>query len=510
MIDDLRRLEDGADLETDVCVVGAGAAGIALAREFLAGGTRVVLLESGGLRPADSEEALNEGETTGIDATSLTDGRQRVLGGTTALWAGQCLPAEPSVFEPREWVAHSGWPFASHELEPFYRRAEALFGIEGEVYDERVWDAFGVERPAVDPARFVHRFTVWCRQPHLGRLYRKELERSASVRVLLHATATRVRATAGRFDAVTVRGPDGRTATVRARHGVLAGGAVENARLLLASGLGNDVVGRYFQDHPNSHSATIESDQPARLQEIYGLLYRRGMRYLPRLVLAPELQRSHQVLGCAAYPVFHFGDESAIEASRRVYRALRGGRRPESLGRELGLIARGAPRLAPVAYRRVVHRRAARVRPELVTLQTHAEQTPNPDSRVTLSQRRDEFGEPLPKVDWRLTELDHRTAEVMVETVAAEFRRLGLGEVRAEPWLAGPDWPAHVSDAFHHMGTTRIGNDPATSATDSDGQVRGVAGLYAAGASLFPAAGYVNPTLTLAALAIRLADRLKA
>jgi choline dehydrogenase-like flavoprotein len=510
LIDDLRRLEDGADLETDVCIVGAGAAGIALAREFLAGGTRVVLLESGGLRPADSEEALNEGEATGLDAASLTDGRQRVLGGTTALWAGQCLPAEPNVFESREWVAHSGWPFDGHELEPFYRRAEALFQIEGEAYDERVWDAFGVERPAVDASRFVHRFTVWCREPHLGRLYRKELERSGSVRVLLHATATRVRATDGRFDAVTVRGPDRRTATVRARHCVLAGGAIENARLLLASGLGNDVVGRYFQDHPNSHSARIETDDPGRLQEIYGLLYRRGLRYLPRLVLAPEAQRSHQVLGCAAYPVFHFGDESAIEASRRVYRALRGRRRPESLGRELGLIARGAPRLAPVAYRRVVHRRAARVRPEAVTLQTHAEQAPNPDSRVTLSQRRDEFGEPLPRVDWRLTELDHRTAEVMVETVAEEFRRLGLGELRAEPWLASADWTGQVSDAFHHMGTTRLGTDPATSATDPDGQVRGVAGLYAAGASLFPAAGYVNPTLTLAALAIRLADHLKA
>jgi choline dehydrogenase-like flavoprotein len=510
LIDDLRRLEDGAELETDVCVVGAGAAGIALAREFLDGSARVILLESGGLESSGADEALNEGEATGLDAASLTEGRRRALGGTTVLWAGQCLPAEPSVFEAREWVAHSGWPFDESELEPFFRRAEALFRIEGEIYDERIWDAFRVERPAVDPGRVVHRFTVWCREPHLGRLYRKELDRSAGVRVLLHATATRLTTTDGRFDTVTVRGPDGRTATVRARHCVLAGGAIENARLLLASGLGNDVVGRYFQDHPNSHSATIESDDPARLQEIYGLLYRRGVRYLPRLVLAPALQRSREVLGCAAYPVFHFGAESAIEASRRVYRALRGRRRPEGLGRELGLIARGAPDLAPVAYRRVVHRRAARVRPETITLQTHAEQAPDPGNRVTLSQRRDRFGVPLPKVDWSLGELDHRTAEAMVETVAQEFRRLGLGTVRAEPWLAGADWPAHVSDAFHQMGTTRLGTDPATSATDPDGQVRGVDGLYAAGASLFPAAGFVNPTLTLAALAIRLADHLKA
>ena len=509
MIDDLGRLTDGADLETDLCVVGAGAAGIALAREFLDSGARVIVLESGGLRRSRSADRLNEGESSGIDATSLTEGRERVLGGATALWAGQCLPAEPNSFESRDWVPHSGWPFDERELEPFYRRAEALFQIEGEVYDERVWDSFGVERPAIDPARFVHRFTVWCPQPHLGRLYRKELAASRNVRVLLNATATRVLATGDRFEAVAARGPEGQTVRVRARACVVAGGAIENARLLLASGLGNDVVGRFFQDHPNGHCAVVASPDPARLQELYGLLYRRRIRYLPRLVLTPEAQRTERVLSCAAYPVFHFGEESAIEASRRVYRALRGGRRPQALGRELGLMARGAPRLAPVAYRRVVHRRAPRVRPELVTLQTHAEQAPNPDSRVTLSERRDRFGEPLPRVDWRLSELDRRTAEVMVESVAAEFRRLGLGEVRAEPWLAGPDWNGHLRDAFHHIGTTRMGTDPASSATDRDGQVHGVAGLFAAGSSVFPAASYVNPTLGLAALAIRLGDHLK-
>jgi len=144
-----------------------------------------------------------------------------------------------------------------------------------------------------------------------------------------------------------------------------------------------------------------------------------------------------------------------------------------------------------------------------VTLQTHAEQAPNPDSRVTLSERRDRFGEPLPKVDWRLTELDHRTAQVMVEGVGAEFRRLGLGEVHPEPWLAGPEWISRVDDSFHHMGTTRLGTDAKSSVVDPDGQVHGVTGFFVAGASVFPAAGFANPTLMIAALAMRLGDHLK-
>lgn len=518
MIDDLRRLPDGAELEADLCVVGAGAAGIAIAREFLGAKVDVILLESGGLRRSAATDSLNEGESTGLDPASLTAGRGRALGGATSLWAGQCLPIDPSTFTSRPWVPHSGWPLDSAELEPFYRRAEALLGIRGEAYDEAVWDGFDVARPATDPGRLGHRFTVWCPRPHLGRLYRRQLAASTNVRVLLHATATEIlTAPSGtRFDAVRAATPEGKTARVRARACVLCAGGIENSRLLLASrathaaGIGNDhgLVGRFFQDHPNGHTAIIVDGDVARLQELYGLLYRRRIRYLPRLVLGSEVQRSEGVLACAAYPVFHFGEQSGIEAARRLYRSLRARRRPTQLRSELGRMARD-PRLVSVAYRRIARGRSARAHPVLVTLQTHAEQAPNPESRVTLSPRRDRLGVPLPKVDWRLTELDRRTAEVMVRVVAGEFRRLGLGDVRAEPWLAEPGWAQHMDDSFHHVGTTRLGSGPTTSVVDVDGQVHGVSGLFVAGSSVFPTAGHESPTLTIVALAIRLGDHLK-
>jgi choline dehydrogenase-like flavoprotein len=508
MIDDLRRLQDGAELEADVCVVGAGAAGIALAREFLGTETRVIMVESGGLRHSSLGGDLNEGEVTGLEPNSLTEGRERVLGGTTALWAGQCLPPQPSTFAERSWVPYSGWPIEGSALEPYLRRAERLFQIEGETYDERIWDGFGVEPPAIDRARLLHRFTVWCPQPHLGRLYRRDLAASGNVRVLLNATTTAIQA-GGWFDSVCVTGAAGKSARVRARICVLCCGAVENARLLLASELGNELVGRFFLDHPNGHCAVVTSSDVPRLQDLYGLLYRGRIRYLPRLVLSAEVERAEQVLSCAAYPVFHFGEDSGIEASRRVYRAIMGRRRPERLAHELKQIAREAPRLGRVAYRRIARGRSARVAPRSITLQIHAEQAPNPDSRVTLSAQRDRFGQPLPKVDWRLTDLERRTAEVMVGAVADEFRRLDLGDVRVEPWLAGPDWSGHLTDSFHQMGTTRMGRDPKSSVVDPDGQLHGFPGLFVAGASVFPAAGFVNPTLTIASLAIRVSDQVK-
>ncbi len=152
MIEDLRRLESGSELETDLCVIGSGAAGIAIAREFFSTNREVLLLESGGFRQATETDSLNAGESSGIDPASLTEGRGRSLGGSTALWAGQCLPPDPSTFGERAWVPHSGWPFDGLELESHLRRAEALFGIEGEVYDERVWAGFGVSPPGCHPS----------------------------------------------------------------------------------------------------------------------------------------------------------------------------------------------------------------------------------------------------------------------------------------------------------------------------------------------------------------------
>jgi choline dehydrogenase-like flavoprotein len=520
MIDDLRRLEDGAELEADVCVIGAGAAGIAIAHELLGSRADVLVLESGGRRRSAATERLNEGEANGLSETALTEGRGRLLGGTTALWAGQCLPLDASTPVRRPWVPASGWPFGHEELEPFYRRAEALLQIEGEVYDERVWDAFGIARPAVDPRRFLHRFTVWCPETHLGRLYRGRLAASANVRVLLHATATEIVTSPSgeRFASVRAATPEGKRVRVRAKACVLSAGAVENARLLLASagvhpagvGNGHDVVGRYFQDHPNGHVATIRGHRIERLQELYGLLRRARIRYLARLSLSADLERAHEVLACSAYPVFHVADHAAMEAARRLQRAAKGRRRPAALRRDLAQVARASGPLVSAARRRIARDRSAGVVPHRVTLQLHAEQAPNPSSRVTLTRRRDRLGVPLPSVDWRLTELDQRTAQAMVQEVARELRRLGLGDVRPEPWLAQDGWAGHMDDSMHQMGTTRLGTDPRTSVVDAECRVHGVDGLFVAGASVFPTAGAANPTLTIVALAARLADHLSA
>jgi choline dehydrogenase-like flavoprotein len=145
-----------------------------------------------------------------------------------------------------------------------------------------------------------------------------------------------------------------------------------------------------------------------------------------------------------------------------------------------------------------------------------AEQAPNPDSRVTLTGERDALGMPRVALDWRLSPIDKRSVRVTMEALDGELRRLDLGTCTPEPWLAedGPDWEVdplisnHPIGGFHHMGTTRMAASPRAGVVDADCRVHGVANLYVAGSSVFPTGGWANPTLTIVALALRLADHL--
>ena len=521
MIRDFRSYVNGAHINTDVCVIGAGAAGLSLAREFIGARTRVLLVESGGLKQESSTDLLNWGESVGLTLNGLHEGRGRAFGGTTKLWAGQCARLDDLDFEARSWVPYSGWPITKFDLAPFYVRAEALFRIPGQVYDERVWRKFGVCPPDLDGSKLGYGFTVFSPRPDLGRLYRREFERSTNVQVLLHANATKIHVNdyASAIKHLDIRTLEGKTGRVTARAFVLCCGGIENARLLLLSdqikpnGLGNrhDLVGRFFQDHPNGYTAVLQTNSPSVLQEHYSLLYSSGIRYFPKISLSTAVQKAQRVLNCVSHPVYEYGAGSGIGAIREVYRSLTRRQWPKGLGREVGHMIKELDQIAATVYRRYARGRSTASTPSLIRLQVHSEQAPNPRSRVSLSRERDALGLRKAQVDWRLTHLERRTVETMTNTVDAEFCRLGFARSRAADWLVdeAEDWPIYFSDAYHHIGTTRMADDPKKGVVDSDCQVHGVAGLYVAGGSVFPTSGCAGPTLTIVALALRLADHLK-
>jgi choline dehydrogenase-like flavoprotein len=343
--------------------------------------------------------------------------------------------------------------------------------------------------------------------------------------IFLHATATSIDAegSGGSIGQVSAKAHPGSTLAVRARHFILAAGGIENPRLLLASnamapnGLGNDhdMVGRFLMEHPHARGGRIVDAKAWQLLMAYGRRHRIAGRDVAALVApAPSVQQEQGILNSSLIVVGRQPERAGQFWGMRAYSTLKHDMKPTRSGRSLWMVAKRGATLA--------QRLADPLRPWLLhkmgrldlALLVRAEQAPNPDSRVTLSSERDALGMPRVTLDWRLSPLDVRSVAVLVETLRDELARLRLGRVEPAAWLSDPEqnWrtdpliSAHPIGGYHHMGTTRMSTDPRTGVTDGETRVHGLANLHVAGSSLFPTSGWANPTLTIAALALRTAD----
>jgi len=478
--------------------VGGGAAGITLALELERAGRRVCLLESGGLRFEEATQELYRGEpATGLlgdTSEYLSSSRLRFLGGTTNHWGGYCSPLDAIDFERRPWFAHSGWPFERTELEPYYRRAAEVLQVRPFDYD--------LARLSRPPLELGEDSGIETRVYHLspptrfGAVYREALEASSTLQLLLHANAVEITSNeaATRVDGVEVRTLEGHAFRVAARSVIVAAGAIENARLLLASnrvqprGLGNqrDLVGRYFMDHLYGtrgigHALFVEPGGSLRLYsaEIADALV--PNRHLGVLSLSARLQREHGLPNhqIRLLPV----------APRSGLAAL-----PRALASVTADLGRAEGRQADPARGQ-----------QLAALEIGVEPRPDPENRVRLAGERDALGIPRLHIHYQLGAWDEEALERTLHVFGARLGRSLRARVRVEgeaPRIGGLD------PGSHHIGTTRMHSDPSQGVVDADCRVHGISNLYLAGSSVFPTAGRPNPTYTLVALAIRLADHL--
>ncbi len=505
-----------------VVVVGSGAAGIALAEHLAAAGRPVVLLESGedntGATRAAGSDDLNTGVSTGLPYR-LSEGRSRVLGGTTELWHGQCVRLHDLDVADRPWVAPGvRWPFGLSDLDPWYDRAEAWLGVSGRGYDERRWEEHPSLRPLQwDSRHLLHDFTEYMADPMVGRTRRPALAAAPDIRVVLRGTVTRVVVRDDAVVGVEVATPDGERRLVETDSVVLATGGLENARLLQLSdpageglGTGRWHTGRYLQDHPIIRTAEVIPRDHRVLQDRYIVLHKGNRRLFPKVRLSPEAQREHDLLDATAIFV-HDHESPALDAARRLVLAARARRAPDNPARDLLTAARAPVPVVRDTYRRYVRGLASGTRPSHVWLQLWIEQAPDPERRIVLGAELDRFGQRRAEVRWSALDQELETSRRMTRWIAADLERLGVASVRELPAMTDDEaWRASVLDAFHPAGTTRMAARPDDGVVDADLEVHGVRGLHVLGGSVFPTSGYANPTLTIVALALRLADHLAA
>ena len=523
MLVDARQLEDGSEIASEVCIVGAGPAGLAIALELAGGPWRVCLVESGGLVADAWADGLTRLGADG-DFFPPANARRRQLGGTANVWdvrvtrdGGACrfVPLDEIDFETRAGVPYSGWPLSARDLAPFHARALRRCGVDGQSFRLEDCVAPGFTALPLDRARVVTSIERFGPADAFTRQARDTLERAANVTVMLHATVGALEVPPG-GDAVTratVACADGRRHGLGATLFVLAAGGIENPRLLLISELGNqhDLVGRFFMDHHNVRAGFLVPAERGLLERtaLYDLRQVRGVPIMAKLRVAEGLRRDEGLLNAAA----------RLEPGRAplLMRARSGN--PRSALALVRDVAADAPWLAAAALRALAPRSARglygwselgarRWRFDGFHVELQVEHAPDPANRVCLSAERDRLGLPRAAVHWRWAALDldslHRTQRILAE----ECERAGVGRLMLPP----PDAPPVTTAAggvHHHIGTTRMHAEERSGVVDADCQVHGVRNLFVAGSSVFPTGGYANPTLTIVALAIRLAEHLK-
>ncbi len=546
MIQDANAIEDGACLRPDVCVVGAGAAGIALALSLAGRGLQVLLLEAGTAREHAPTQALYDGEVADARLHSPPDKyRQRRLGGSTTIWGGRCMPFDAIDFEVRSQVPHSGWPISLADLLPFYPQANALSEAGFFSYDAR--DALGEAAPPMirgfdSPLVRTDGLERFSCPTDFGRRYARRLQVAPDVRVLLGANCTgiRLRSDGQSVRELAVATLAGRRFRVAARATVLASGGLETARLLLASrdvapaGVGNehDVVGRYYMCHIAGNVGTlVVHGTPHNVRHGYEITPE-GIYCRRRLSIAQAEQRQRGLANAVARlhfpritdPRHRNGVLSGLFLSRKFISYEYGKRLQDGPPPTLGLYARHLLNVmsdpvdttAFLAYwltRRTLAQRKfpsviLRNRSNRFSLEIHAEQSPRADSRVTLAGRQDALGLPQLRVDWRYSPGDIESVRRTLDLMAAEFKRTAVARLDYDRGALEEDLMRFGAYGGHHLGTTRMGTDPRTSVVDADCRVHSVRDLFIAGSAVFPTASQANPTLTLIALALRLGEHL--
>lgn len=505
---DARTLEDGARLQADLAIIGAGPAGITLARAFAGTGVSVCLVEAGGLEAESDSQALYQGESVGIDYP-LAGSRLRFFGGSSNHWGGFTRPLDTIDFEARDWVPYSGWPFGKKELDTYYPGACEILEVAPGVFDDaRYWQR-ETGQPMLEFAtgRMRPQFVHFSPPTRFGQRYRADLESAPNIRVLLHANVTDIAAveSAKAISHLEIRTLNGLSHRLEAKIYVLATGGLENARTLLLSnkrmpsGLGNqhDLVGRFFMEHPHvGQPVQIVVADLARLPPLFRERVKvQGRNAKVAFNPSEAFLRERRLLN-ATFGVGVAGEYHASQPAKSD---------PDTWSRHTDMLlaarpfltdAEGSPDPGDPDYLGVV-----------LGVGCACEQTPNPESRVSLSGERDALGLNKILLDWRLTGEERHSLVEHAHSLALELGAQEMGRT----WMILEDdgqWPKQVMGGSHHMGTTRMHQDPKQGVVDRNCRVHGIDNLYIAGSSVFPTSGSANPTLTIVALTLRLADQL--
>jgi len=504
--------ETPAPFTADLCIVGAGAAGITLAVESARKGKKVLLLEGGGAIREDSSQSLYDSEIAGLPHRGIHTGRIRVKGGTTVRWGGQILELDALDFTPRVGVPESGWPLPKTILTPFYERALTLEGLaKVERSDAEVWRDLNLPFTQFDDLEAY--LSRWCPEPNFARLHHKTLNEHPNIHLWLHANAVELLTEGTTATGLRARTLTGIETIFRAANYIFALGGIESSRFFLQprpDGLPwnrSGLLGQHFQDHIDCNAAAIEPLDPKSFHDTFDPIVAHGFKYLPKLRLLPQAQAALGTLNIGSTMSFEDTGKARGQAKSTIRNLMRA-RFSEVTLDNLRHTANHLPMLAHQAWRYKVKRRAYSPPEVRIFLRVHCEQEPTSRSSITLTDQRDPLGLLRIRFDWQISERELATIRqyvLVAQRALADVARI----IPNEDLMSGnPNFLTRCDDSNHHMGGMRMSTTDTTGIVDPDLRLYGLTNTYICSSAVFPSSGFSNPTHTVLALALRLSDHL--
>ncbi len=484
MFKDLKNFSSNSILRYDICIVGTGPAGLSVAKQLLGTDLKIAILESGGLEPEPEYQELNVGINSGPSYLSLDSSRLRCFGGAGKIWAGHCAPFKKDDFEKKSFSSLSGWPITLDDLKVYYMQAAEMLGISyqkfynkdllGNTFKEKSFKKFNRNNSFLTTE--VYQFST-SENKDFAEKYKIEFETSKNTDVIFHSTATELNLAKNGIDvdSLSISDLNGNSALVKAKIFVLACGALENPRILLTSnkyykrGIGNNsgFVGSCFMSHP-------------------------GIENVAEILKTEKKSCIDKYLKKKKYKVSY----TTSLKERLESKILRHNLSMKDINDPNDQIFSQKNNCDPI--------------PEKWNLSVGLEQPPRVTNNLKLSNIKDTLG--MPKIDmyWdNLSKIEKDTVIKSVKIMARELGVIGAGKIRFKKELLNGNSFNFNDPINHHIGTTRMSDDPQTGVVDKNCKVFGISNLYITSSSVFTTSSIVNPTFTIIALSLRLGKYIK-
>lgn len=526
---DIEKIKNNETIKTDICIVGGGAAGITLALEFCDQNFKVLIVESGEKKFTHRNQHLSSSKDIGIPSGSLMFSQRRQFGGTTVKWAGRCRPLDEIDFLQKKWIPYSGWPYQKKDLDPYYERSLKVFKLDELNYSIFAEEPDGWFEDLSKRSDFTSKTFLVSSAINFALVYGPKIEKSSNIQIMLKANVTNINLdpSGEEVNSLTCRSVHGKSFFVTSAVYILAAGAIESTRLLLSSdqvhknGVGNqnDLVGRFYMDHAHFGSgAFVDPVKKLNIRkeniQTFGKNAQRSPLYLA-LGLKEEYLLNNKMTNASGLLVHRNWNKiqdvyysSVGVAFQSIYDILRHYIYPDIkfLIKNIILLLKHIPDLFQYLINILI---SFMKKDTWVGIHSQFEQVPNPESRIKLSSTKNEIGQANIIIDWKLNSQDIDNLKRYHVEMKANLEKMGLAINLFPIDYDDNGYPKRLIPGKHHMGTTRMNNNPKLGVVDENCKIHGISNLFISSSSVFPTSGQANPTMTIVALAIKLADHIK-